>query len=314
MKVLNIVSYILLSGVAAASIRETTRLLRRHPGRALQSYRTALAGFFGSAVLGIIGNYILQEMLYPQGLPDKAHATAAWVFGLLALPLTILALDAFTDAFLAWAGKPYPMAWRIVYFSVQVVFVGSFLAVGPRIYEGAVRHGMEAAASLFGGLGAANRLYPAVLAAAFAFFWSRRASSPVPKGLSLFALLYAGSFVAGFVLLRVLTPGPGQRAFQSAFAFLIHPLPIYILGRTLKRSGLGPAENIPVRFGISEREAEIVRLLLAGKSYREIEKELYISIKTVKTHVYNIYRKTGVKSRWQLMTLLRDGRKEIPGS
>ncbi len=316
MKAVNIVSYILLLGVAAASLREATRLLRLYPGRALHSYRTALAAFFGSALLGIIGNYILQEMLYPQGLPVKAHATAAWVFGLLALPLTILALDGFTDAFLAWAGKRYPAAWRIAYFSLQAVFVGSFLAAGPRIYEGAVTAGTNVAVGLAGGLDAANRLYPALVAAAFVFFWNRKPSPFAPKGISSFALLYVGLFIAGFVLLRILPAGQEQRAFRSAFAFLVHPLPLAILALALKRSAPlrrpgekagGPGTEVLARCGISEREAEIVGLLVEGKTYREIEAELFISIKTVKTHVYNIYRKAGVKSRWQLMTLLRDG-------
>ncbi|MBN1939740.1 MAG: helix-turn-helix transcriptional regulator [Candidatus Aminicenantes bacterium] len=323
MKAVNIASYILFAGVAAASVREATRLLRRYPGRALRSYRDALFGFFGSAVLGIIGNYILQELLYPQGLPGKAHATAAWVFSLLALPLWILALDAFADAFLAWAGKKYPLAWRIAYYAAQAVFVGSFLAAGPRIFDGSVSGGANVASGLAAVLDAANRLYPAVLAAAFALILGRKSSSSEPKGLTVFALLYAVLFFLGFVLLRVLSPGPGLRAFQSAFAFLIHPLPLFVLGRALKRGGpsgsseanaAGTAAAALARFGISERETEIVRLLLEGKTYREIESELFISIKTVKTHVYNIYRKTGVKSRWQLMTLLRDGRTDKPES
>ncbi len=171
---------------------------------------------------------------------------------------------------------------------------------------------------------AANRLYPAFLAAAFALVWNRKPASPAPKGLGAFASVYAGLFLAGFVLLRVLQPGPGQRAFRSAFAFLMHPVPIVLLARALKRSGSTlppeatdgePADSILANLGVSKREAEIVRLLAAGRSYREIGSELFISLKTVKTHVYNIYRKTGVKSRWQLLSLLRSDRKEeSPGA
>lgn len=58
-----------------------------------------------------------------------------------------------------------------------------------------------------------------------------------------------------------------------------------------------------VQHGMSEREVEIVRLILAGKSNKEIEEALFISIKTVKSHVYNIYRKAKVKSRFELITL-----------
>jgi len=322
MKTVNIISYLLLAGVAALTLWETTRLLRRFPDRALRAYRIALAGFFGSAILGIIGNYILQEMLYLQDLPGAAHATAAWVFGLLSFPLTILALDAFTVAFLAWAGKRYPRAWRIAFFSLQAVLVAAFIAAGPGFFK-TPADGADAAVVLVHGLQAANRLYPALVAAAVAFAWSRKSVSSSLQGFVGFAGLYAGLFFAAFILLNVLPDGPGQRAFQSASAFLIHPLPVYVLGRALKRSRadhvpggnvVEPADLLPARFRISEREAEIVRLLAKGKSYREIGAELFISIKTVKTHVYNIYRKTGVKSRWQLLDLIGKARDESVGS
>jgi len=325
MKASNIAAYFLFAGVAAASFWRTTYLLRRHSGRALRLYRLALAGFLGSAILGIIGNYILQEMLFLQGSPGTAHVSAAWVFSLLALPLNILALDAFAGSFRAWAGKRYPPAWRIAYFVLQAAFVAAFIAFGPGLYEDAFASRADLGAVFVKTLDAANRLYPAFLAAAFAFIWGRKPSAPAPKGVRAFAFLYAGLFLAGFILLLVIPPGQGQRAFRSAFAFLIHPAPIFLLGRALGRSARDrppeaadgqPAEAVLAGFGVSKREAEIVRLLADGKSYREIEAELFISLKTVKTHVYNIYRKTGVKSRWQLMALLRGERKEDrePGS
>lgn len=52
---------------------------------------------------------------------------------------------------------------------------------------------------------------------------------------------------------------------------------------------------------LSNREQEIVQLVLQGKSNKQIETELYISVKTVKNHIYKIYRKVGVKSRMELM-------------
>ena len=59
------------------------------------------------------------------------------------------------------------------------------------------------------------------------------------------------------------------------------------------------------RYRISSREAEVVRLLAEGRSYREIEEQLCISMATVKTHVYNIYRKMGIRRRWQLLQILQ---------
>jgi DNA-binding CsgD family transcriptional regulator len=49
--------------------------------------------------------------------------------------------------------------------------------------------------------------------------------------------------------------------------------------------------------GLSEREAQVLRLVAAGKTNRAIADELYISEKTVARHVSNIFNKLGVSSR-----------------
>lgn len=49
--------------------------------------------------------------------------------------------------------------------------------------------------------------------------------------------------------------------------------------------------------GLTEREVEVLRLLAAGKSNKEIAFELFISQKTVHSHVANIFAKIGVGNR-----------------
>jgi len=55
--------------------------------------------------------------------------------------------------------------------------------------------------------------------------------------------------------------------------------------------------DVPNRGGLTQREAEVLRLLAEGRSDREIAAELYISPKTVGTHVSNLLGKLGVPSR-----------------
>jgi DNA-binding NarL/FixJ family response regulator len=50
------------------------------------------------------------------------------------------------------------------------------------------------------------------------------------------------------------------------------------------------------RFGLSEREADVLRALVAGKGYKEIGYDLHISIDTVRSHIRKIYRKLQVHS------------------
>ncbi len=55
-------------------------------------------------------------------------------------------------------------------------------------------------------------------------------------------------------------------------------------------------------YGLTERETEILRLLLDGKSNQEIGQLLYITTGTVKTHVHSIFSKLEVSRRGQLMS------------
>ena len=50
---------------------------------------------------------------------------------------------------------------------------------------------------------------------------------------------------------------------------------------------------------LTPREADVLRLIAAGKSNREIARALYVSEATVKTHVNRIFAKTGSRDRTQ---------------
>jgi DNA-binding NarL/FixJ family response regulator len=59
---------------------------------------------------------------------------------------------------------------------------------------------------------------------------------------------------------------------------------------------------------LTNREREVLRLLARGYAYKEIAKELYISIKTVETHVSNVLRKLQVSNRYELSRWAADRR------
>ncbi|MBN2071049.1 MAG: response regulator transcription factor [Candidatus Krumholzibacteriota bacterium] len=61
-----------------------------------------------------------------------------------------------------------------------------------------------------------------------------------------------------------------------------------------------PREGIPAGKDLSRRENEILHTMLRGFNNREIAEELEISEKTVKNHLWKIYRKFGVDNRTQL--------------
>lgn len=89
-------------------------------------------------------------------------------------------------------------------------------------------------------------------------------------------------------------------------------LPIYITyGIEMEKSVQDPAMGLSFddfckKYEVSPRETDIVREICNGLSNKEISEKLFISLQTVKDHSHRIYIKTNVKSRAQLMNLVRE--------
>lgn len=70
----------------------------------------------------------------------------------------------------------------------------------------------------------------------------------------------------------------------------------------------GAAVSDPELDQLTNREREVLRLLARGYAYKEIAKELFISIKTVETHVSNVLRKLQMSNRYELSRWAADRR------
>jgi LuxR family transcriptional regulator, positive regulator of biofilm formation len=87
---------------------------------------------------------------------------------------------------------------------------------------------------------------------------------------------------------------------------------VWVSREILMRSALKGLQktqaNIREQTGLSMREIEILRLLGGGVANEEIAQRLFISENTVKTHLYNIFKKINVSNRldaaaWSLKNL-----------
>lgn len=59
--------------------------------------------------------------------------------------------------------------------------------------------------------------------------------------------------------------------------------------------------DILIQKGLSNRESEVAELVTKGLSNKEVANQLFVTEKTVKFHLTNIYKKMNVKSRAQLI-------------
>jgi len=87
--------------------------------------------------------------------------------------------------------------------------------------------------------------------------------------------------------------------------FLINYFLRFSLPATLKPDTV--SEEFLSKYGITDREQEIILKVMQGKSNADIAGELFISLATVKTHLHNIYTKIGVDSRFDLLARVRSG-------
>ena len=93
----------------------------------------------------------------------------------------------------------------------------------------------------------------------------------------------------------VLAAAAGQAVLDSE----VQQRLLLAAARAPAASAAGAAD--PADTDLTPRESEVLRLIAAGKSNREIARTLFVSEATVKTHVNRIFAKTGSRDRSQAM-------------
>ena len=73
-------------------------------------------------------------------------------------------------------------------------------------------------------------------------------------------------------------------------------------------SGQPPAPSDPELDQLTAREQEVMRLIARGYTYREVASRLYLSVKTIETHVSAVLRKLQLSNRHELTVWAADRR------
>ncbi|MCZ4513224.1 response regulator transcription factor, partial [Streptomyces sp. ActVer] len=93
----------------------------------------------------------------------------------------------------------------------------------------------------------------------------------------------------------------GARPLADAVALLAQRARL-TLARASERSAPAPADPVEA-LGLTSRERDVLRLVAAGRSNRQIAEELFISPKTASVHVSNILAKLNVSGRGEAAAL-----------
>jgi DNA-binding CsgD family transcriptional regulator len=123
------------------------------------------------------------------------------------------------------------------------------------------------------------------------------------------ALLAAGAFGLQWLEFEFVVRTHATETYLLLIALAFMGLGIWVGVRLFRRPPAGPFEpNLKVRdsLGVSEREFEVLTLLAAGRSNKEIAIELHVSPNTVKTHIANLFEKLEAKRRTEAISRARE--------
>jgi DNA-binding CsgD family transcriptional regulator len=76
---------------------------------------------------------------------------------------------------------------------------------------------------------------------------------------------------------------------------------ILLISLHVNNQGMATARPRDLYQKLTKREKEILPMLAEGKTYSEIATELFLSQATIKSHINNIYKKLGIRSRIELI-------------
>ena len=103
--------------------------------------------------------------------------------------------------------------------------------------------------------------------------------------------------------------------FQRAITALLHGQSWFAAEGGMPVGG-SPFDDLPVtpaELGLTERQGEILALLLTGQPNKRIAQETGLSEATVKEHVSSVLHRLGVRSRFEVVTKLRGRRLGLRG-
>ena len=122
------------------------------------------------------------------------------------------------------------------------------------------------------------------------------------------AILAAGALGLQWLQYSILVRAYPVEAYVLLLALGFLGLGVWAGARLFRRAPPTPGINSRAQetLGVSERERQVLELLAAGRSNKEIARELAVSPNTIKTHVARLFEKLEVQRRTQAIQRARE--------
>lgn len=255
----------------------------------------------------LFGAYLNNQLLF---FSYESKNLVTEVLGFLIFPFIPVMLFMYINFITELLNKRFSKILKIVFFVFWGILVVVYIFVASRFFvtrDNSFLKEIWAVTYLFEGiilLAATSYL----LIKARMIIDKNRRKATLAIGLMYFLILV---FYAVFFL-HVIIP---TLYFFLVLHFSFNIPPLIYLGMYLKKHHAevslprikeGDLDSFFHEHNITQREREVIMLLLKGKRTKDIEKELFISYHTVKNHIHNIYQKLNVQNRLQITNLIRD--------
>lgn len=289
------------------------RLYLTHRSRIVLSFLYFSTAYMTLGFLNLIGRHQAILLLRSQG--DEMVMTVNYLFAFITFPIVPFSVYLFIRLMTNISGRPMTKTFRIIYLSIWSL---CFLAVVFGVKQAFDGQNDSVIRALLPSLNILAICF--YLGANLYLLLTVKSISPKRKRKSAFHI--GMIFLSLQILVYAITSGPaapllGQwRPHITIMLYFFFNLPPLLYLRS-RLTDFTPTE-IPAlvddrilltffeQHSISRREGEIIRLILAGRSNSDIERELFISISTVKNHIYNIFQKLKVKNRIQLSMMIQN--------
>ena len=131
------------------------------------------------------------------------------------------------------------------------------------------------------------------------------------KNVTMVFCIISLSIVPLLVLCAIWTPLRSIVFSIAEMAYFIMYLTFMFISiekteKTMERRNGEPTLEDYGKYHITEREFDVIKLIRKGMTNKEIGYELGISVNTVNNHIANIFQKTGVRSRIDLLNVLNE--------
>jgi DNA-binding CsgD family transcriptional regulator len=270
---------------------------------------------------GILGQVIAKRVLLQQESSLKTIETIGHFFSFLGMPFLILAFYMFIRLCWEVIEKKLSRTFNLSYF-FSLLFI--FIAYGVVIVLLNLLNFRDEQYAFFSSAIIFLYIFVEVLVLFIALPQllinaNKIKDEDKQKAVQIFAYLYLFVFCASLIVL-LLAARNWTLSAVYLLVFLSGNIPPVLYWRTylskhfvapvLQTTGTLAMKQFLAEYKISKREEEVIQLLCDGKTNKEISETLFISLQTVKDHIYRIFQKTDVKNRVQLINLIQSYKSE----